>query len=145
MSEKLDKLLKLDISENLDDASLKCVKLDMSVKPDLPDRVEAMESVDIWDMSECPRSIKFLRSSKPVGKFGVWKNPPMSPAEVENDCLTDDVDVELFFTDIIDPSGICCMQDSLTSAASAASERLNLPSGSSSCFDILVVASRLAA
>lgn len=52
MSEKLDILLKFDISENLDEASLKWEKLDISLKPDLPDMVEAIESVDICDMSE---------------------------------------------------------------------------------------------
>lgn len=61
------------------------------------------------------------------------------------DCLTDDVEEELFFTDMTEPSGICWMQDSLTSAASAASERLNFPSGSSSWRVILVEASRRAA
>lgn len=43
---KLD-MLKLGMSENCEEVSLKCEKLDMSVKPDLPDSVEAIESVDI--------------------------------------------------------------------------------------------------
>lgn len=144
MSEKLDILLKFDISENFDEASLKWEKLDISLKPDLPDIVEPMESVDICDMSEWPRPIRFFRSPNPVGKLPDSRNPG-PPMEELKDCLTDDVDEELFFTDITEPSGICWMHDSLTSAASAASERLNLPSGSSSWRDILVEASRRAA
>lgn len=69
----------------------------------------------------------------------------MSPVLDENDCLTDDEEVEFFLTDMTDPSGRCWMQDSLTSSASVDSARLNFPSGSSSTFDSLVDASRLAA
>lgn len=132
MFEKLDILLKFDISENLDEASLKCEKFDMSLNPDLPDMVEAIESVDICVMRECPRPIRSLRSPNAEGKLpGCWKSLG-SPMEELKDSLTDEVDDELFFTDITEPSGKCWMQDSLTSAASAASDRLNLPSGSSS-------------
>lgn len=139
-------LLKLDISENGEEESVNCEKLDMSEKPDRPDRVDPIESVDIWDIREGPRPMRPRKSSKPCGKAGGGKNPPMSPViPVEKDCLTEEEDVEFFFTDITDPSGSCWMQDSLTSSASVDSARLNFPSGSSSTFESLVVASRLAA
>lgn len=128
---KLDILEKLDLSENCEEVSLKCEKFDMSEKPDLPDSVEPIESVDIWDIRLCPLPIKFFRSSKPVEKLGGgWKKGSSVP--LEKDCLKEEVEVELFLTDMTEPSGICWTQDSLTSAASADSARLNLPLGSSS-------------
>lgn len=40
------------MSEKGEDASVNWEKLDMSVKPDRPDSVDPMESVDICDISE---------------------------------------------------------------------------------------------
>ena len=143
--DRVEELLCLEASD-FDDI-LDCSDIrDLSEVLDRPDILEPTESVDLWDMRECPRPIKLLRSPKSEEKPTLKKGSSKASMElpVEENVLWELVEVLLFLTDILEPSGRSLMQDSLTSEASAFSASLNLPAGSSFRRWILVTASRRA-